>query len=144
MPEFAKNTRATIIPALRYRDAAAAIAFLCEAFGFDRNLVVPGENDTIAHAQLSFGNGMIMLGSHPHEGPYGEFVEPPAHNDAVTTMGIYVIVTDVDAHYARAKKAGAKILLEPKNQDYGGRDYTCRDSEGHVWSFGSYDPWMPV
>ena len=63
MLRFAKSTRATVIPVLRYRDAPAAIEWLCETFGFEKNLVVPNEDGTIAHAQLSFGNGMIMLGS---------------------------------------------------------------------------------
>jgi uncharacterized glyoxalase superfamily protein PhnB len=129
---------------LRYRDAPAAISFLCEAFGFDRHLVVPGENNGIAHAQLSFGNGLIMLGSESNEGAYGGYVQAPRGEDGVNTAGLYVVVTDVDAHYRRAKKAGARILLEPADQDYGGRDYTCRDVEGHVWTFGSYDPWMPA
>jgi uncharacterized glyoxalase superfamily protein PhnB len=63
MPSFAKNTKATVIPVLRYRDAPAAIEWLCQTFGFEKNLLVPGKDGTIAHAQLSFGNGMIMLGS---------------------------------------------------------------------------------
>lgn len=63
MANNAKQTVATVIPTLRYRDAAAAIEWLCKAFGFEKHLVVPGENGAIAHAQLIFGNGMIMLGS---------------------------------------------------------------------------------
>jgi uncharacterized glyoxalase superfamily protein PhnB len=141
MADFAKNTRATVIPALRYRDAAAAVDFLCDAFGFDRHLVIAGDDGRIAHAELSFGSGMIMLGSHPHEGPYGQWVQPPGE-DRMATQGLYVIVTDVDAHYARALENGAEILLEPRDEDYGGRDYTCRDAEGHIWTFGSYDPWL--
>jgi uncharacterized glyoxalase superfamily protein PhnB len=141
MADLARNTRATVIPTLRYRDAPRAIEFLCHAFGFDRHLVVDGENGTIAHAQLSFGSGMIMLGSHPHEGPYGEWVQPPDPGRP-STSGIYVVVDDVDAHHARAKAAGAAILREPEDQPYGGRDYTCRDPEGYVWSFGTYDPWI--
>ena len=76
-PASPKPTRATVIPGLRYRDARAAIEFLCNAFGFEKGLIVDGPNNTIAHAQLTFGNGMIMLGSHPHEGEYGEWVRPP-------------------------------------------------------------------
>jgi len=144
MSELANNTRTTIMPGLRYRDAPAAIEFLCAAFGFDRHLVVPGEDDRIAHAQLTFGNGMIMLGSHPHDGPYGEWVQPPHGKNGVNTMGLYVVVTDVDTHYWRAKRGGARILMEPSDKPYGGRDYTCRDIEGHVWNFGTYDPWMPA
>jgi uncharacterized glyoxalase superfamily protein PhnB len=141
MATTAKDTRVTVIPGLRYRDARAAIEFLCNAFGFEKNLVVDGPNNTIAHAQLSFGNGMIMLGSHPHEGEYGEFVQPPQPPKLVNTQGIYCIVNDPDAHCARAKAAGAAILIPLTNQDYGSRDYTARDPEGHVWTFGTYDPW---
>ena len=63
MSPLPKNTKATVIPCLRYRDAAAALEWLCRAFGFEKQLVVPNKDGTIAHAQLSFGNGMIMLGS---------------------------------------------------------------------------------
>ena len=129
-----------VVPALRYRDAPAAIDFLCGAFGFARHLVVPGENGTIAHAQLTFGRGMIMLGSHPHEGEYGKWVRPPDAPDFVNTQGLYVIVEDVDGHCERARKRGGEILIEPRNEDYGGRSYTVRDPEGYVWTFGSYDP----
>ena len=57
-------------------------------------------------------------------------------------MSVYAIVEDVDAHFARAKAAGAEITREPVTQDYGGRDYTCKDRKD-VWTFGSYDPWAP-
>jgi uncharacterized glyoxalase superfamily protein PhnB len=134
-----KNGPATIVPALRYRDAAAAIDWLCEAFGFEKHLVVPGENGAIAHAQLTFGNGMIMLGS-GHGGDYDDLIVQPVDAGAVT-QAPYIIVTEVDAHYERAKAAGAEIVMEIADQDYGGRLYVCRDPEGHVWNFGSYDPW---
>jgi len=136
-----KKTTATVIPGLRYHDAAAAIEWLCRAFGFERELVVPGEGGTIAHAQLRFGNGMIMLGSAgKHGGGYDELVKTPRET-GVATQGIYVIVQDPDAHYRDAVAAGAEIVLDLVDQDYGGRGYTCRDPEGNVWSFGDYDPW---
>ena len=130
-----------IIPALRYRDAAAAIDWLCTVFGFARKMVVPGEGGKIAHAELTLDNGMIMLGDVETE--YGRLVAAPAKGQPVT-QGIYVVVDDVDAHYARAKSAGAEIVIDIKTQDYGGRDYTARDLEGHVWTFGTYDPWVKV
>ena len=136
-----KETTANIIPGFRYQDAPKAIDWLCRAFGFEKQLVVPGPNDSIAHAQLRYGNGMIMLGSAgKHGGGYDDVVKPPAA-DGVNTQSLYVIVDDADAHYAEAKAAGADIILDIKDQDYGGRGYTCRDLEGHVWSFGDYDPW---
>jgi uncharacterized glyoxalase superfamily protein PhnB len=141
MATLAKDTRCTTIATLRYRDANAAIAFLCNAFGFEKHLVVPGLGNTVAHAQLTFGNGMIMLGSHPHEGEFGRWVQPPQTPDGLNTHSIYVVVTDADAHHARAKAAGAKIIRPPTDEDYGGRDYSARDPEGYIWSFGTYDPW---
>lgn len=128
-----------MIPSLRYNDAHAAIDWLCNAFGFEKMLVVPGENNTVAHAQLVCGNAMIMLGSSV-ESEYGQHVRSPKELGG-TTQGPYMIVEDADAHYARAVAAGAEILLDIVDQDYGGRGYTCRDPEGHVWSFGTYNPW---
>jgi len=128
-----------IIPALHYKNAAVAIDWLCAAFGFSKHMVVPGEGGRIAHAQLSLGNGMVMLGDAETE--YGRLVAAPSKGQPVT-QGIYVVVDDADAHYARAKDAGAEIVIDIKTQDHGGRDYTARDLEGHVWTFGTYDPWV--
>ncbi len=130
----------TVVPTMRYRDAPAAIEWLCRAFGFERNLVVPGPDGTIAHAQLSFGGGMIMLGS-SREGEFDALVAMPGDIGGRCTQTVYVIVADVDARHARAAAEGAEIVIAPADQDYGGRLYACRDLEGHVWSFGSYDPW---
>ena len=130
---------AKIIPALRYVDAPAAVEWLCAAFGFEKHLVVPGEDNQIAHAQLTFRNSMIMLGS-AREGEYDDLLIQPANAGAVT-QSPYVIVDNVDAHCARARAAGAEIVMEPADQDYGGRLYICRDIERHLWNFGSYDPW---
>ncbi|MEQ1716340.1 MAG: VOC family protein [Hyphomicrobium sp.] len=139
MTSVATNSHAAIIPTLRYRDAAAAIEWLCNAFGFERHLVVPGENGTIAHAQLTFGNGMIMLGTIRSD-EFGRLTRTPNFVGG-TTQSPYIVVTDIDGHYARAKAAGAVIAIEIKDEDYGGRDYSCIDPEGHLWNFGSYDPW---
>ena len=135
MPE---RLNARVIPALRYKNAAAAIDWLCRCFGLERKMVVPAEGGRIAHAELTLGNGMIMLGDGDSE--YGELVAAPIGTKKAT-QGIYVVVEDVDRHYAKAQEAGAEIVLPIKTQDYGGRDYTARDLEGHVWTFGNYDPW---
>ncbi|MGI9382342.1 MAG: VOC family protein [Methyloligellaceae bacterium] len=140
MTDSAAETPVTIIPTMRYRDAPAAIDWLCNAFGFLQHLVVPGENGTIAHAQLTFGNGMIMLGS-AREDEFGTLVKVPSDVGGVETQSAYVIVEDADAHYAQAVAAGAEIVMEIADQDYGGRLYSCRDPEGHLWNFGSYNPW---
>ena len=135
------NTTATIVPTFRYRDAAKAIDWLCDAFGFERQFVMANDDGTIGHAQLTFGNGMIMVGSSTVESEYGKLLKTPSELGGFNTQGPYVVVADADTHYARAKAAGAEIVLELVTQDYGGRDYTCRDLEGHVWTFGTYDPW---
>ena len=140
MPSPATNTRATLIPCLRYRDASAAIEWLCKAFGFEKMLVVPEGKDRIAHAQLSFGNGMIMLGS-VSDNAYGRLLKQPDEIGGAQTQTVYAIVTDPDAVYVQAKAAGAEIVIDIKDEEYGGRGFTCRDPEGHVWTFGSYDPW---
>ena len=140
MPAPAMNTRATLILCLRYRDAPAAIEWLCKALGFEKMLVVPEGTDRIAHAQLSFGNGMIMLGS-VSDNAYGRLLKQPDEIGGAQTQTVYAIVTDPDAVYAQAKAAGAEIVIDIKDEDYGGRGFTCRDLEGHVWTFGSYDPW---
>jgi uncharacterized glyoxalase superfamily protein PhnB len=82
---------------------------------------------------------MVMLGS-VKDTDYGKLLVRPRDAGGVT-MSIYVIVEDTDAHFARAKAAGAEITSEPVTQAYGGRDYSCKDPEGHVWTFGTYDPW---
>lgn len=136
---IAKQTTASVIPALQYQDAPAAIEFLCKAFGFERNAVYAGEGGGIDHAQLTLGNGMVMLAS-ANDGDYGKLLVHPRAAGGVT-IGVYCIVEDPDAHFKRAKAAGAEITREPQTQDYGGRDYTCKDPEGNVWTFGTYDPW---
>ncbi|MGE3160200.1 MAG: VOC family protein, partial [Xanthobacteraceae bacterium] len=84
-------------------------------------------------------NGMIMVGS-VKDTEYGRLLRQP-RDVGGETQTVYVVVADVAAHYARARKAGAEIVIDIKDEDYGGRDYTCRDPEGHIWTFGSYDPW---
>jgi uncharacterized glyoxalase superfamily protein PhnB len=128
----------SVIPALQYKDAKAAIEFLCRAFGFEKNAVYEAPDGSVAHAQLTLGNGMVMLGS-VKDSEYSKLLVRPADAGGVT-MSVYVVVEDADTHFARAKADGATIIREPVTQEYGGRDYTCKDPEGHVWIFGTYDP----
>ena len=130
-----------IIPTMRYKDAQAAIEWLCNTFGFEKHLIVPGENETIAHAQLKFGNSMIMLGSE-NQNEFGQFIKTPKDLNGMTTQVPYIIVEEIDDHYRSAVAAGARIVLDIKDEDYGGRGYSCQDPEGHIWSFGSYNPWV--
>lgn len=142
MSENAMNVKATIIPCLRYRNAPAAIAWLCSTFGFEKNAVYPNEDGSIAHAQLSFGNGMIMLGSVlKTESPWGQLIKQPDEVGGAETQAAYVVVKDADIVYNQAKAAGAKIAIDIKDEEYGGRGFSCYDLEGHLWSFGTYNPW---
>ena len=132
----------SIIPALRYKDAHAAIDWLCEAFGFEKRVVYLGDDGLIKHAQLTFGNGMIMLGT-ARDDAYSATQKSPGEIGGFNTQSPYVIVPDVDAHHARAVAAGAEIVMPVEDQGHG-NGYTCRDPEGHLWNFGDYDPWAPA
>jgi uncharacterized glyoxalase superfamily protein PhnB len=130
----------TVIPGLRYRNAPAAIDWLCNTFGFERQLVVPMPDGTIAHAQLRLGGGMVMLGS-VQKNDYGVHIKQPDEIGGAETQSAYILVSDADTVYARAKAAGGQIVIEIKDADYGGRGFTCRDLEGHIWSVGTFNPW---
>ena len=124
-----------LYPTFRYRDAAAMIDWLANAFGFALQAKYM-DGDTVAHAQMTFGSSMIMLGS-VRDDAYGAMVGSPEPGGGKST---YVAVDDVDALYARAKAAGATILQELVDRDYGSREFICADPEGNVWSFGTYWP----
>jgi uncharacterized glyoxalase superfamily protein PhnB len=100
---------------------------------------VPGENGSIAHAQLVCDGGMIMLGS-PRGEDFDDVQKTPAAVGGLVTQSAYVVVPDVDAHYERAKAAGATIVSDIRDEPHG-RGYSCCDPEGHLWNFGDYDPW---
>jgi uncharacterized glyoxalase superfamily protein PhnB len=112
-----------MFPFMRFADADAAMQWLANAFGFQQRAVHRGEDGVVHHAELSLGAGTIMIG----QGNPGE-------------QGVYVAVDDADAHYERALAAGADIVRPLADTDYGSREYTARDPDGHVWSFGTYRP----
>ena len=126
--------KTSLIPTFKYRDAPAAIDLLCDAFGFERHQIMEGPNGTIAHAELKLGDDMIMLGSLP----------APGDDDPLGLQAgggsVYVIVDDVEAHHARATAAGVEVVLELRDTEYGSREYTARDPDGNLWSFGTYRP----
>ena len=126
--------RPSIYPTLLYADAKAAIKQLTEAFGFTELSVYESEDGTVMHAELVQGNGAVMLGSKGRGGVFDG-----AMKDA-GPAGVYVVVDDVDAHHQHAVDHGAEILMPPTDQDYGSRDYLARDTEGNIWSFGTYAP----
>lgn len=136
--------RPRLVHTMRYERATDAIDFLCAAFGFERQAVFPGESEgSIAHAELAFPGGMVMLSS-PDDDPtnaYNRTTAQPRELDGRNTSAPYIVVDDADAHYARATAAGATIVRDIQTEDYGGRGYVCADPEGFVWTFGTYDPW---
>lgn len=123
-----------ICPTLVYADAKAAIRQLTEAFGFLEHAVYENEDGGVLHAELTYGNGMVMLGSKGTGSEFDKLMEGGG------PAGVFVHVEDVDAHHGRAVEHGAEIVMPPTDQDYGSRDYMARDLEGNVWSFGTYAP----
>jgi uncharacterized glyoxalase superfamily protein PhnB len=128
-------------PILRYRSVPAAVDWLCTAFGFEKHRVVTGEDGGVRNAQLTFGDHMIMVLPVDDTG-LARFIKQPDEVGGAETQSCYIVVGDADAHCRKAKAAGAAILLDVSDDDQGGRGYACRDPEGHIWSFGTYDPWQ--
>ncbi len=132
-----------IIPGMRYRNAHSAIKWLEEIFGFTTRMVVEDGEGGIAHAQLTLGNGMIMLGSH-REDTFGSVMTLPDLNEGLNTQSTYVVLNEkkLEKVYQRVLASEADIVMPLEAQEYGGKNFSCRDLEGHVWSFGSYDPYQ--
>jgi uncharacterized glyoxalase superfamily protein PhnB len=118
-----------IIPSFRYPDARAGIDFLKAAFGFEEHAAFE-DDGLIAHAELRLGDAWVMVGDQRAGSP--EYPHGPAT--------VYVVVEDPDGHHTRAVAAGAEIVREPADQDYGSREYAAKDPAGNVWSFGTYTP----
>ena len=114
-----------------YRDPWAALDWLEKAFGFERSMVITDKDGRLAHSEMKFGDGYLMVGSE-----WADFVASPASVGGKNTQSIHVQLRDgIDAHCDRARAAGAAILMEPADQFYGDRTYRARDLEGHVWTF---------
>lgn len=141
MTTFPKNCKSSVIPGLRYRNAKTMIDWLCTAFGFEKQAVYSGPNNVIMHAQLTFGNGMIMIGSVDNGTPSSRFYKQPDEIGGAETQSSCLIVSDIVAIYASAKAAGAKMLFDLEEKEYGGKAFSCADPEGHIWHIGTYDPW---
>ena len=130
-----------IVPNLAYADAPAAIEWLCNTFGFEKKMVVPGPNGTVSHAQLTIGEkGLIMISS-MRKGDDNITMKSPKFLNGLNTQACYIVIGDIDNHYEHTQSAGAEIIRKLVKQEYGGKDYMCRDCEGNIWSFGTYDPW---
>ena len=139
------GTGSTLIPALRYRDAHAAIDFLCRAFGLTKKAVYEGADGSVAHAELvlesATGRGMIMLGTSNNSTEYGKQMSLVDENGCKPTSTLYLVVPDAEAVYATAQEAGATILSPLTAMEYGGKAFNCKDPEGNLWTVGEYDPW---
>ncbi len=130
----------SVATAMRYRDVAAAVDWLCAAFAFEKQVVTANESGVIVYAQLTFGNALIMLGP-VHDTRLDNYMKQPDEIGGAETQSCYFVVGDIDAHFVRAKAAGAQIILDMEVDRLGGQGYSCRDHEGHIWNFGTYDPW---
>ena len=128
-------TPSTLYPSFFYDDAPAAIEWLCRAFGFHRRLVVAGPGGTVMHSELAFGPAVIMVAtSKPDMG----WVSPRSLSGINSATSLYL--EDPDSHFSQAMAAGAVVVRELRNEEYGGRGYMVRDPEGNQWYFGSYRP----
>jgi uncharacterized glyoxalase superfamily protein PhnB len=141
MANYARDSKSTVIPGMRYRDCLAAIEWLCTALGFDKRAFYMGEGKSVMHAELTFGNGMIMLGSASVCTEFSKYSAMPDELAGRETRSVSLMVSNCDAAYAQAKAAGAEIVFDLVEKEYGGKAFTCRDAEGHLWQVGDYNPW---
>jgi len=134
-----------LMPAMQYKDAPAAIEWFCKVLGYEKKLVVPAGPGMVAHAQLTLGSGMLMLSS-TNDTEYGKHMTTPAEIGGKNTQSslIYIPDDEIEAHFQNAKNNGAIFLVELRSEEYGGRYYSLKDPESHLWSVGSYDPYAEV
>ena len=135
------STRAisSVVPTLRYRDLAGAVDWLCAAFGFTAQSVAHGADGSLVLVQLRGGSGLIML-TGVGDGEFDRLMKQPDEIGGAETQSCYFVVKNCDAHYENAVVHGAGIVLALQDFEHGGRGYLARDPEGHLWSFGSFDP----
>jgi uncharacterized glyoxalase superfamily protein PhnB len=123
--------RPAFIPSVIYKDNRAALQWLQQAFGFEPSMVLTDAQDNIVHAEMSYGDGVVMVGSE-----YFSWTKSPAAVGGVNTQRVHVCLKKgIDEHCARARAAGATITMEPADQFYGDRTYMAVDLEGHHWTF---------
>jgi uncharacterized glyoxalase superfamily protein PhnB len=125
-----------IFPALRYRDADAALAWLTEAFGAEQRDVYRDRDGRVRHAELKLGDGLIMFGAYDDQG----FLCGRPPDPRAGTISLYIAVGDPNAVHARATQRGAEVVRQLTDTDYGSREFSVRDPEGNLWSFGTYNP----
>lgn len=124
--------RNSLTPAVSYRDAKAALAWLEKAFGFEVSMIITDDKGEIGHSEMRYGDGLIMIGNE-----WSDDHKSPKSIGGKNTQSVHVHLNeDIDKHCARARQAGAQVLQEPSDQFYGDRTYRARDPEGHIWTFG--------
>lgn len=141
MTETAHTAIGRSSPGLRYRDVGAAVRWLCQAFGFAKLSVVSGPDGSVSYAELGYGDTIMMLGA-VQGFEIDQYMAQPDDIGGAETQCCYFVVKDIEDHYARACDAGGEIVIGIKTHDNGDKIYTCRDPEGHLWTFGTYDPWV--
>ena len=139
--DSSKQVASTIIPVLRYRNALAAMDWLCRVFGFEKHQVFENSDGTVAHAELKRNGGMLMLASIGKTTEFSKHMKQPDEIGGFETQSSYLVVSDADAVYAKAVAAQAKIVIAIQDESYGGRGFVCQDLEGRLWSVGTYNPW---
>lgn len=128
-----------LMPLMRYRDLATAMGWLEQAFGFEKHIAVSDNDGDVIYGQMTYHGSLMMMGA-VRDTDLDKLMRQPDEVGGVETQSCYLVVDDADAHYARAQDAGAEIVLELKSDGLGRRGYSCRDPEGHIWNFGTYNP----
>jgi len=126
----------SIYPVIRYRDPDAAIEWLGRAFGCTERVVYRDDSEAVKHAELELNGELIMVGTADPDGWLGG----RAPESLSSTVSLYIVVADTDGHHDQAAAAGARIVRELVDESYGSREYSARDLEGNLWSFGTYRP----
>jgi uncharacterized glyoxalase superfamily protein PhnB len=134
MPANPPENMPRIAPNIFYDDPAGALEWLAKSFGFATRLSMPGPDGGIMHAEMQVEDSVIMLSPTSAAEPW----RSPQSLDGSVTQSLYIYVDDVDAHFARARSAGAEILAEPEDMFWGDRTYVAEDPEGHRWTFAQH------
>lgn len=132
-----RDTHANLIPVIRYSDCNSATTMLTDVFGFAQGNVFRDDAGNVMHGEFSFGHGGVMIGP-VADTPFGKYMRQPKEAGGITAS-FFVIVTDPDALFAKCQAAGLEVLMQLRDESYGSREFTVRDAEGHIWTFGTYE-----
>jgi uncharacterized glyoxalase superfamily protein PhnB len=128
-----------LIPLMRYRELADAMSWLEQAFGFEKQVAVSDSDGSVIYGQMTYRGSLMMMGA-VRNTDLDKLMLQPDEVGGAETQSCYIVVEDADEHYARALEQGAEVVLEIKSDGLGRRGYSCRDPEGHIWNFGTYNP----